>query len=62
MYSLVRRLITTAVIFLGVGLAIGLWIMVRRELYGKFAGPYEVSAHAHLILVGFVLMIMIATR
>ena len=59
MYSLVRRFIKTAVIFLGVGLAIGLWIMVRRELYGQFAGPYEVSAHTHAILVGFVMMMIL---
>ena len=59
MYSLVRRFIKTAIAFLGVGLAIGLWIMIRRELYGDFPGPYEVSAHTHAILVGFVMMMIL---
>ena len=59
MYSLVRRFIKTAIIFLGVGLLIGLWIMMRRELYGRFPGPYEVSAHTHAILVGFVMMMIL---
>ena len=59
MYSLVRRFIKTAIGFLGVGLLIGLWIMVRRELYGRFPGPYEVSAHTHAILVGFVMMMIL---
>jgi heme/copper-type cytochrome/quinol oxidase subunit 1 len=59
MYSLVRRFIKTAIIFLGVGLVIGLWIMVRRDVYGRFPGPYEVSAHTHAILVGFVMMMIL---
>ena len=59
MYSLVRRFIKTAIAFLGIGLAIGLWIIVRRELYGRFPGPYEVSAHTHAILVGFVMMMIL---
>ena len=59
MYSLVRRFIKTAIVFLGVGLTIGLWIMVRREIYGRFPGPYEVSAHTHAILVGFVMMMIL---
>jgi uncharacterized protein involved in response to NO len=59
MYSLVRRFIKTAVAFLGVGLMLGVWIMVRRELYGRFPGPYEISAHTHAILVGFVMMMIL---
>lgn len=59
MHSLVRRFIKTAIAFLGVGLGIGLWIMIRRELFGRFAGPYEISAHTHAILVGFVMMMIL---
>ena len=32
MYTLVRRYIKTAIVFLLVGLAIGTWMVVRREL------------------------------
>ena len=59
MYSLVRRFIKTAVGFLGIGLAIGLWLMVRQELSGRFADAYERSAHTHAILVGFVMMMIL---
>ena len=55
MHSLVRRYIKTAIVFLGAGLAIGVWLLVRRELYGRFATPYETSAHTHALLVGFVM-------
>ena len=33
--------------------------MARRELGGKFAGPYETSAHTHAILVGLVMMMIL---
>ena len=59
MHSLVRRYIKTAVAFLIVGLLLGGWMLVRRELSGAFAGAYEVSAHTHAILVGFVMMMIL---
>lgn len=55
MHSLVRRYIKTAIAFLALGLAIGLWMIVRRELYGVYATPFETSAHTHALLVGFVM-------
>ena len=55
MYSLVRRYIKTAIGFLAVGLAIGVWMLVRRELYGIYATPFESSAHTHALLVGFMM-------
>ena len=58
MYSLVRRYIKTAIAFLLVGLGIGGWMIVRRELLGRFATPYETSAHMHAIFVGFVMMMI----
>ena len=48
MYSLVRRFLKTAIAFLGVGLAIGAWMMVRRELWSRYP-----------ILVGFVMMMIL---
>ena len=59
MYSLVRRFLKTAIAFLGVGLAIGAWMLVRRELWSRFPTPYETSAHTHAILVGFVMMMIL---
>lgn len=55
MHSLVRRYIKTAIAFLAVGLAIGVWMLVRRELYGIYATAFESSAHTHALLVGFVM-------
>ena len=59
MHSLVRRYIKTAILFLAAGLAIGGWLMVRRELFGSYPTPYAVSAHTHAILVGFVMMMIL---
>ena len=49
MHSLVRRYIKTAILFLAVGLALGAWLIVRRELGG----------HTHSILVGFMMMMIL---
>lgn len=59
MHSLVRRYIKTAIGFLIIGLAIGGWMIVRRELSGAYASPYETSAHTHAIFVGFVTMMIL---
>jgi len=58
-HSLVRRYIKTAIGFLLVGLALGLWMIVERELAGRFPGEYLVSAHTHAIFVGFVMMMIL---
>lgn len=58
MYSLVRRYIKTAIAFLAIGLAIGFAGLVRRELWGAWPSRYEISAHTHAILVGFVIMMI----
>jgi cbb3-type cytochrome oxidase subunit 1 len=57
-YSLVRRYIKTAIGFLLIGLGIGGWMIVRRELLGRPATSYEMSAHTHAIFVGFVMMMI----
>ena len=59
MHSLVRRYIKTAIGFLIAGLCLGLWMVARRELLGRAATSYEISAHTHLILVGFVMMMIL---
>lgn len=58
MHSLVRRYIKTAVGFLLVGLTIGGWMIVEREVVGRYPNPYEISAHTHAIFVGFVMMMI----
>ena len=59
MYSLVRRYLKTAIVFLAVGLALGGWMIVRRELAGVYPSSYLVSAHTHAIFVGFVMMMIL---
>jgi len=57
-YTLVRRYIKTGVAFLFAGLALGAWLLVRREIFGIWPHPHLVSAHAHVVLVGFVLFLI----
>ncbi len=59
MHSLVRRYIKTAIVFLFVGLAIGGWMIVQRELWQRYPNTYEMSAHTHAIFVGFVMMMIL---
>ena len=59
MYSLVRRYLKTAIVFLAVGLLIGVWMQAERDLIGRYPGTYERSAHTHAILVGFVMMMIL---
>jgi heme/copper-type cytochrome/quinol oxidase subunit 1 len=55
----VRRYIKTAIAFLVLGLAIGTRILIRREIFLRPPSLYEVSAHTHAILVGFVMMMIL---
>lgn len=59
MHSLARRYLKTAIVFLIVGLSLGVWLLLRRELGGAAISARELSAHTHALLVGFV-MLMIA--
>lgn len=59
MHTLVRRFIKTGIGFLAAGLALGLWMLVRRELGGVWPHPYLVSAHAHAVLAGFVMFLIL---
>jgi heme/copper-type cytochrome/quinol oxidase subunit 1 len=58
-YTLVRRFIKTGIGFLFAGLLLGFWMLVRRELAGDWPHPYLVSAHAHAVLVGFVMFLIL---
>lgn len=59
MHTLVRRYIKTAIAFLIVGLLIGGYMIVRRELYGVYPQHYVVSAHTHALFVGFIMMMIL---
>ena len=59
MYTLVRRFIKTGIAFLFFGLVVGGWMLVRRELFGVWPNPYLVSVHAHAVLAGFVLFLIL---
>lgn len=58
MFSLVRRFIKTAIGFLATGLAIGAWMIIQRELLGAAPSEYLRSAHAHALLAGFGMMMI----
>ena len=59
MHSLVRRFLKTAIVFLAIGLGLGLWMMGERDLERRFPSSYVASAHTHAILVGFVMMMIL---
>lgn len=59
MHSLARRFIKTAIGFLTLGLFVGGWMIIRRELLGRAPGAFEISAHTHLLLVGFVMTMIL---
>jgi len=56
---LVRRYLRTAIGFLLAGLGLGAWMLVRRELTGQHPTTRLISAHTHVILVGFVMMMIL---
>jgi predicted membrane channel-forming protein YqfA (hemolysin III family) len=58
MPPLVRRYVKTSFVFLMAGLALGAYIVVAQFLAGSYPPRLFVTAHAHLLLVGFMLMIV----
>lgn len=57
MNPLVRRYIKSAIVFLVVGMGLGLWLLAAREF--GLPIPWRLpSAHTHALLVGFVLMMI----
>jgi heme/copper-type cytochrome/quinol oxidase subunit 1 len=55
---LVRRYLKTSFVFLAAGLLLGGWIIVGEFLLGVSPPRLFITAHAHLLLVGFMLMIV----
>ena len=58
MHSLARRFLKTAIAFLVIGIALGVWLLWRRELGDAAISQRELSAHTHALLVGFVMMMI----
>lgn len=58
-YTLVRRFIKTGIAFLFIGLVLGAWMIVRRDIQAVWPDPYLASAHAHAVLIGFVMFLIL---
>ena len=58
MPPLVRRYIKTSLIFLVIGLLLGGYLTVTEFVIGRYPPRLFITAHVHLLLVGFMLMIV----
>lgn len=58
MTPLVRRYIKTSFVFLVAGLGLGAYIVVVQFILDAYPPRLLVTAHAHLLLVGFMLMMV----
>ena len=58
MTPLVRRYIKTSFVFLLWGLLLGGWIIVAEFVAGHYPPRLFITAHVHLLLVGFMLMMV----
>lgn len=58
MTPLVRRYIKTSFVFLLWGLLLGGWIIVAEFVGGHYPPRLFITAHVHLLLVGFMLMMV----
>ena len=58
MSPLVRRYIKTSFVFLMAGLLLGGYVLVSEFLAGGYPPRLFITAHAHLLLVGFMLMLV----
>jgi cbb3-type cytochrome oxidase subunit 1 len=58
MPPLIRRYVKTSFVFLLAGLLLGAWIVVGEFVIGRFPPRLWITAHVHLLLVGFLLMLV----
>jgi heme/copper-type cytochrome/quinol oxidase subunit 1 len=58
MTRLVRLYIKTSIVFLFTGILIGGYMIYRRDVQGVYPDPLLITAHTHLLLVGFVMMMI----
>jgi heme/copper-type cytochrome/quinol oxidase subunit 1 len=58
LFATVRYFVKTAVIFLIIGILSGLYMSAAKNIFHTPFGPELISAHAHIILVGSVMMMI----
>ncbi len=58
MLPLIRRYIKTSFVFLVVGLVLGGYVSTGEFLLGRYPPRLFITAHVHLLLVGFMLMLV----
>jgi cbb3-type cytochrome oxidase subunit 1 len=58
MTPLIRRYIKTSFVFLMAGLVLGAWIVVDEFFFDSYPPRLVITTHAHLLLVGFMLMMV----
>lgn len=58
MFTNVRYFIKTSIVFLIIGILSGFFMMISRRLFNFGYGPGMLSAHTHVILAGFMLMMI----
>src|SRR5690349_15762031 len=58
MPPLARRYVKTSFVFLALGLLLGGWIVVGEFVIGVYPPRLFITAHVHLLLVGFMLLLV----
>jgi heme/copper-type cytochrome/quinol oxidase subunit 1 len=58
MFTTVRYFIKTSIAFLLFGIVLGVYMTLAKEVWDIGVSPDLVSAHTHVILVGFVMMMI----
>src|SRR5215471_2471402 len=58
MSPLVRRYIKTSFVFLAAGLVVGLYVVIAQFVFDTYPSRLLVTTHTHLLLVGFMLMMV----
>lgn len=58
MPPLIRRYIKTSFVFLLAGLLLGAYISVAQFVFGAYPPHLFITAHVHLLLVGFMLLLI----
>lgn len=58
MFTLARRYVKTSFVFFLLGLLLGGYLAVSKELLGTGVRPQLPAAHGHILLVGFVIMLI----
>ena len=58
MFTNVRYFIKTSIVFLIIGILSGLYMSAAKNIFHTAYGPQLESAHAHIILVGSVMMMI----